>query len=346
MSVLKEIVKKVRERSALTLQEVSSLVQMIRDNPEEMHRVEFEQNMEIIPWLCKLLDSDIPPTLACDSLEHKVRQQVLGVVTRLPTKEHMSAYIPQLLRSVTKAATVDNEDNALLALKYMVQLHKTCIKFADCRAVLEEQAQEFLKFAKVVLGSMSEAVSVLVNEGWDSSAFTAAAYVGAADFAPGTGVTAPVTLGLAALREGKVPRSGGGGGGAPASAPPAPGETQIAAVACGLSLCPSRLSFRVVHEVEHLMCFLFLNYAHLLIEHLPSICSAMLAFVRIFPIKDAESLEGGHLPSTACAAATASSFGSAAAAAIEAARATGGGGGGGGSHRRPSKDGGRGGEAL
>ena len=301
--MLKEVLRRIKEPQGLDLAAISSLLQDMRDHAEEMHRVEFEQQLEVVPWLCSLLDTVIPPSLVPDSAEHAARGRALEVIARIPNNEHLRAHVPQLLRTATAAAAQDSEENALLALKFMFQQHKFHRSSAELKATLEEQAALTLAFAMSVLDSMHEAVTGLVNEGLDSAAFTSAAYEGSQDFALGTGITAPVAAGLAALAAGTIGRRGGSGSGAgEAAGAAAPSPTL--AVARGTSLCPSRLSFRVACEMHLLVVLLLQSHSALLHEYLPRLCEAMAGFVRIFPVPDALSLGSGHLPSTACALAT------------------------------------------
>lgn len=79
-----------------------------------------------------------------DNPEHKLRNVVLEVLNRLPHNEVLRPYVPELLRLALQVLGSDNEDNAIIALRIIFDLHK------NFRPHLEQQVQPFLDFVRKV----------------------------------------------------------------------------------------------------------------------------------------------------------------------------------------------------
>ncbi|CAI7886248.1 unnamed protein product [Closterium sp. NIES-54] len=177
-----------------------------------------------------------PPSHAqfVDNLEHKFRNVVLEVLNRLPHSEALQPYVPELLRVALTVLATDNEDNAMVALRIIFDLHK------NFRPKLEHDVQPFLDFVCKIYQSFPATVSFFFDEGGGGEQMRRAAGMG--DGAAG-GAAAGAGAGAGGLGGG--PGGVGGGG---------------AGVAVPSQLNPSTRSFRVVTECPLIVMFLFQVY--------------------------------------------------------------------------------------
>ena len=143
-----------RCQPGLPLQAASETLLGLREKAEQMTNVEFEAHTDVVlPWLCSLLDSEVPVVLTEGSAEHVARGRALEVVLRLPLSgSHMRRHAQQLLGAVAKVVMTDSEDNALLAMRAMFTLHRHHRSHADLRAFLEEQGVALFAFSRALYG--------------------------------------------------------------------------------------------------------------------------------------------------------------------------------------------------
>jgi hypothetical protein len=83
---------------------------------------------------------------ATDTVEHKVRNVILEVLNRMPHSETLKPYVVDLMKLSMHVAATDNEENALIALRIIFDLHK------NYRPNLEDEVQPFLDFVVKVSG--------------------------------------------------------------------------------------------------------------------------------------------------------------------------------------------------
>jgi len=69
-----------------------------------------------------------------DNPEHKLRNVVLEVLNRLPHNEVLRPYVPELLRLALQVLGSDNEDNAIIALRIIFDLHKNFRRTSSSRS--------------------------------------------------------------------------------------------------------------------------------------------------------------------------------------------------------------------
>lgn len=75
-----------------------------------------------------------------ENQEHKLRNLVLEIFNRLPQNEFLRPFVPELMHLAVDVLAKDNEENALVCLRIIFDLHKTF------RPSLEQQVQPFLDF--------------------------------------------------------------------------------------------------------------------------------------------------------------------------------------------------------
>jgi transformation/transcription domain-associated protein len=75
-----------------------------------------------------------------------VRNVILEVLNRMPHSETLKPYVVDLMKLSMHVAATDNEENALIALRIIFDLHK------NYRPNLEDEVQPFLDFVVKVSG--------------------------------------------------------------------------------------------------------------------------------------------------------------------------------------------------
>ena len=116
-----------------------ALVSEVRDSIEIVHTSEY----------CNFLSSYFKPFQAIlettqpqdqETAEHKLRNVVLEIFNRLPQNDVLRPYVPDLMQLVLDVLSKDNEENALVCIRIVFDLHK------NYRPSLEAQAHNFLEF--------------------------------------------------------------------------------------------------------------------------------------------------------------------------------------------------------
>lgn len=93
---------------------------------------------------CDILRT-VPPQFA-DTPEHKLRSTVVDILTRLPQNEVLRNHIVELYDVCLNVTQNDNQDNALPAIKLLLDLQKSY------RSFLETQASQLAQFLIKVRG--------------------------------------------------------------------------------------------------------------------------------------------------------------------------------------------------
>ena len=97
----------------------------IKDRIDIVHTPEFGNFIHhIFPVLRELIVVKIPPQFE-DNDENKVRQMILEIFSRFPSTEVIRPIVMDLMTIGLKVLQEDNEENAIISLKIMFDLHKT-----------------------------------------------------------------------------------------------------------------------------------------------------------------------------------------------------------------------------
>jgi hypothetical protein len=115
----------------------------IRDRIEIVFTSDYEQFLKnLFHNLIDLLEKY--PIQTCNNTAHKIRHLVLSIVHRFPCTSALRTYVKELARACLSCSN-DAEENALLALKTLFDLHKTyrkstpflfvCFSFVLCSTV-------------------------------------------------------------------------------------------------------------------------------------------------------------------------------------------------------------------
>lgn len=85
----------------------------------------------------------------------------------MPQTEPLKEYAPELCRTLLQLMRVENEDNAVVCVKIIIDLHRAF------KHVLEDQVQSFLDVVQEIYQNMDQAVKdTFDNPGTPASAAT------------------------------------------------------------------------------------------------------------------------------------------------------------------------------
>eukprot|EP00158_Paraphelidium_tribonemae_P010007 Partr_v1_DN29030_c0_g2_i1_m58788 putative Transformation transcription domain-associated protein len=128
--------------------------------------IEFVQTSQYPRLLASLIGafrevlSSVAPSFVDDSPEQRLRNTVLEILQRLPYNDSLKPYAAIVLSLVMTALRVDNEENAAICLRVIIELHKNYRNIPQ----LEEHVQPFFDFFKGMLQIMGQNVRKYVDE--------------------------------------------------------------------------------------------------------------------------------------------------------------------------------------
>ncbi|KAI9209824.1 uncharacterized protein BJ171DRAFT_609195 [Polychytrium aggregatum] len=105
----------------------------------------------LIPAFSSILEN-VSPAFYASAPEHKLRNSVLEIIHRIPTNEALREFVPNLMSSFVHLLKVDNEENAVICLKIIVEFHKIY------KAALEDYVQPFFDIVQDMYKNMDAAV--------------------------------------------------------------------------------------------------------------------------------------------------------------------------------------------
>ncbi|OLL22133.1 Transformation/transcription domain-associated protein [Neolecta irregularis DAH-3] len=82
----------------------------------------------------------------------KLRYTLLEIIHRLPLTDVLKPHVKQILQLMNKVIRTDNEDNAMLCLKVIIDLHK------HFKSLVEDQVQPFLDLVQDIYRNMPQTV--------------------------------------------------------------------------------------------------------------------------------------------------------------------------------------------
>ena len=111
--------------AATTIADVAKLIGEVRDRLEIVHTSEFANFMHhLFPILRDLVVVKTSPQLE-DNPENKVRHSLLEIINKFPNNETLKPYVYEIMILSLKVLADDNEENAIIALKIVFDLHKS-----------------------------------------------------------------------------------------------------------------------------------------------------------------------------------------------------------------------------
>ncbi|KDN49215.1 hypothetical protein K437DRAFT_79486 [Tilletiaria anomala UBC 951] len=124
----------------------------VKEMLEMFHSVDYGRFLKsFIPAYTKLLEN-VPCAFSTDATEQRLRHTVLETIQRLPQHELVKEYAEQVMKCMMVTLQNDNEDNAVTALKIIIDLHRSY------KQVLGEHVQPFLDLVQTFYKGMGKTV--------------------------------------------------------------------------------------------------------------------------------------------------------------------------------------------
>lgn len=152
---------------ALDIKLKCTIASDLRDQVEVFQSLEYPRFLSVL--MPVFLDNlrNGTPVFVSNSLEQKLRNTILEILHRLPQTEPLKEYAPELCRTLLQLMRVENEDNAVVCVKIIIDLHRAF------KHVLEDQVQPFLDVVQEIYQNMDQAVKdAFDNPGTPASAAT------------------------------------------------------------------------------------------------------------------------------------------------------------------------------
>ena len=113
----------------------------LREGIEIVHTVEFPLMLSaLLPAFSTLLAHRTIPSPDTSTVEHKLRNVVLEIISRMPTNEILRPHAPHLVAVALEILNRDYEENALLASRIILDLYKAY------RTLPQDHVQAYLDF--------------------------------------------------------------------------------------------------------------------------------------------------------------------------------------------------------
>eukprot|EP00002_Diphylleia_rotans_P036225 TRINITY_DN7963_c0_g1_i1.p1 TRINITY_DN7963_c0_g1~~TRINITY_DN7963_c0_g1_i1.p1 ORF type:complete len:3345 (+),score=544.19 TRINITY_DN7963_c0_g1_i1:49-10083(+) len=135
-----------------------TIIADIRDGIDITQTSEYSSFLRfLIPAFNQLL-ARIPVQYYAETPEQKARNSILELLSRLPMGESLRGYVFEILKTTMNVFENDNEENAAISLRLIVELHKSY------RPLLESEVQEFLNLVLKIYTSVPVAVQEAFHE--------------------------------------------------------------------------------------------------------------------------------------------------------------------------------------
>ncbi|XP_048245320.1 transformation/transcription domain-associated protein-like isoform X4 [Haliotis rufescens] len=95
----------------------------------------------------KILDEGEAQFIA-ETNKQQLRKLLLEIIHRIPSNEHLKKYIQQILSLMFKLLKIENEENVLVCIRIILELHK------QYRPQMNDEIQDFLQFVKSIYNSL------------------------------------------------------------------------------------------------------------------------------------------------------------------------------------------------
>lgn len=134
-------------------QQKLQLATEIRDNIEIVHTSEYVNFLtHLFPVFYNILRQGQPQFN--DGTEQKLRNIILEILNRLPNNDLLRKYVPNLLKLSMYLLEVENEENAVICLRIIIDLHK------NYRPSLESEVQPFLDIVQKIYNELPNTVAL------------------------------------------------------------------------------------------------------------------------------------------------------------------------------------------
>ncbi|KAI8925789.1 hypothetical protein BC831DRAFT_256646 [Entophlyctis helioformis] len=130
-----------------------AIVTELRDSIEIVQSVEYPRFLAfLLPVFISILSS-VEPSLFADTNDNKVRNIILEIIHRFPNNDALKSYAQDLMKVLMSVLRTDNEENAVICLKIIVDLHK------NYKTIVEDYVQPFLDTVQEMYQNMEKAVA-------------------------------------------------------------------------------------------------------------------------------------------------------------------------------------------
>ena len=135
------------------LQEALKAATELREGIEVVHSTEFPLMLSVlVSEFSSILTVRTNPSPDRSSLEHRLRNAVLEILSRMPSNEVLRPYAPRLVAVALDILNRDYEENALLASRIIFDLYKVY------RSLPQDYVQPFLDFVQTTYRTLPSAV--------------------------------------------------------------------------------------------------------------------------------------------------------------------------------------------
>ena len=126
----------------------------LREGIEIVHTTEFPLMLSaLLPAFSSVLAHKTRPSADTTSIEHKLRNVVLEIISRMPANEILRPHAPHLVALAIDILNRDYEDNALLSSRLIFDLYKVY------RSLPQDYVQPYLDFVQASYRALPAAVS-------------------------------------------------------------------------------------------------------------------------------------------------------------------------------------------
>lgn len=125
----------------------------LRENIEIVHTVEFPLLLSaLLPAFSSVLAHRTRPSPDTQSVEHKFRNLVLDIISKMPSNEYLRPHAPHLVALAIDVLNRDYEENALLASRIIFDLYKVY------RSLPPDYVQPYLDFVQGAYRALPAAI--------------------------------------------------------------------------------------------------------------------------------------------------------------------------------------------
>ncbi|CAG8494689.1 11619_t:CDS:10, partial [Ambispora leptoticha] len=127
----------------------------LRDSVEVFQNAEYPRFLQVMMPVFRKILNETQPVFVTNDNNHwiqKLRNVVLEILHRLPLNDALKPYALDLLKLVMQLLRTENEENAVICLKIIIDLHKYY------KLILEDQVQPFLDIVQEMYQNMKQTV--------------------------------------------------------------------------------------------------------------------------------------------------------------------------------------------
>ncbi|KAH9312037.1 hypothetical protein KI387_027072, partial [Taxus chinensis] len=162
------------------------LARQVRDNLEIVYTSEYINFLKCYFRVFSVVLTQQTKPQASDSLEHKLRNVILEITSRLPHSEVLRPFVHNMLKLAMHVLTTDNEDNGLISIRIIFKLLR------NYKNTLERELQPFLDFVKQVYQNFGATVCYYFDSSSGNESEIAASHRTIVHFGPQSSPEAPI----------------------------------------------------------------------------------------------------------------------------------------------------------